>query len=325
MKKFLLLLVAAVLVSGLVLSCAQPSSFEVTLAPGSAPEVDGTKIVATALTNAILVKWAAAQDSSGYYVYRKEVTADGPQDSTLVLRSQGASSTPKGVPYYFDTGIVNGKKYQYGIVSQSYKSGTDVVLRSEIIWQEETEADKFATASVAAVGEVAITAPTYTIGKINSTAAGTVALGTDKDFVEDFLLTIDGLVPGIKYTFIPEWENDNSSTSTTWYSITASYDNNGNPLTYFSYTLGQYSAPDIGTYVDDNNKIILNYKVSSGAQNRGVDTYYQYYGFRVRVSYDLPSGGSGNTILYPSDAGYYIKTPNPTTALVTSSTISVSP
>jgi hypothetical protein len=204
---------------------------------------------------------------------------------------------------------VNGKKYQYGIASTSYKSGSDVVLKSEVVWQE-VENNAFVEAKVSAPGEVAITAPKYTIGKINSVAP----TGTQTDYVENFLLTFEGLEPGITYNFRAEYENDNNATPT-WYTAGTT-----------SYTFGSQSAPGIGTYVDDGNKIVFNWTVPSGADNDASNNAYQYYGFQVTVSYALPNGSSGTVVLYPSDAGYYIKTSSPVAALDTSSsTTSVAP
>jgi hypothetical protein len=280
--------------------------------------------VASALTNAILVKWDAAEDSFGYYVYRKEVNADGPIDSTLVLRSGSTvitTTSPKGVPYYFDTGIAKGKKYQYGIASQSYKNGNDVVAKSEVVWQE-VENNAFVEANVSDPGEVSITAPKYTIVRINSTPAGSNTGVDDKDFAETFLLTFTGLEPGITYGFQVAYENDNSTTPT-WRDPTTGVA--GSYTIPGGYTLGSNSTPSIGTYVDDDNKIIFNTTVLSGANNAGSDNAYQYYGFRVMVTYALPGTTGGNVVLYPSNAGYYIKTPSPTAALETSSTIGVSP
>jgi hypothetical protein len=310
MKKFLLLLVAAVLACGLVLSCTQPSAYDITLQPGSAPAVDGTKIVASALTNAILVKWDAAEDSAGSYVYRKEVNADGPIDATLVLRSGSSvytTTSPKGVPYYFDTGIVNEKKYQYGIASQSYKNASDVVAKSEVVWQE-VENNAFAQAKVIALGEVPITLPTYTVEKINSTPL----TGTQtQDFAETFLLTFENLEPGITYSFTPAYTTDNNTTTPpgpNWTTGTA-----------IPYTFGTTTTE--GTYVDDGNKIVFKTTVTSGGQNGTNANAYQNYSFRVRASYLLPTGSTTtDVVLYPSTAGYYIKTGTPTADLIASTT-----
>jgi hypothetical protein len=297
MKKFLLLLVAAVLVSGLVLSCAQPSSYEVTLAPGSAPEVDGTKITAAALTNAILVKWDSAQDSGGYYVYRKEVD----KDETLVSRTNSVSYTPKGVPYYFDTGIANGKKYQYGIVSYSYKSGTDVVLKSEIIWQSETETNKFVEAKVSAPGEVTVTPPTYKVAAIDNIAE----TSGQSNYAEKWILTFTGLVPGISYSFQVQQESQPSGTTLTE-SHWSTYNGTGNSFTY-NFTNGSNSTVNrIGAFVDNANTIAFSTEVSAPG-NATTDTYKEY-SYRVKATYTLPTTSTtGTVILYPTDEGNYIK------------------
>ncbi|MDR1173880.1 MAG: hypothetical protein LBK83_00240 [Treponema sp.] len=300
MKKFLLLLVAVVLAGGLVLSCAQPSSYEVTLTPGSAPAVEGEKIVAEQLVNAILVKWDAAEDSAGYIVYRKEVGADGPIDATLVQRANPVTTfSPKGVPYYLDTGVKDGVTYQYGIASRSYKTGQDVILVSEVVWQAETDTSKFVKAAIAAEGIVALpaTAPSYAAAKLN---VGLPASG-DADQSEGALLTFSGLVPGYRYTFQPQI----SLTSTPAWS-------NIGPSTSFTYNLSNA----IGAYIDDSG-IVFSEIVSTGADDTHASgsNYYQYYGFRLLVTYDVDSA----TGFYAGS--YVIKQPDAVTGVPSGSVI----
>jgi hypothetical protein len=265
MKKFLLLLVAAVLAGGLVLSCTQPSSFEVTLTPGSAPAVNGEKIVAEQLVNSILVKWDAAEDSAGYTVYRKEVGADGPVDSTLVRRGNGTAS-PKGVPYYLDTGVKDGVTYQYGIVSQSYKSGTDVILISDVVWQSETETSKFAKAAIVAAGLVDLPAtPSYKASPVDTIPPG----AGQTNFYEETLVEFTGLVPGYIYGLRVESCIDTTVGTPVWSSGSS-----------FSYNWS------IGDYVD-NGKVEFAQIVSTGANNSATATTYDKYGYRVTAQIGL--------------------------------------
>jgi hypothetical protein len=301
MKKFLLLLVAVVLAGGLVLSCSQPSSFEVTLTPGSAPEVDGEKIVAEQLVNSILVKWDAAVDSAGYMVYRKEVGADGPIDATLVQRASSVTTfSTKGVPYYQDTGVKDGVTYQYGIVSQSYKSGTDVILRSEVVWQAETETNKFAKAAIIAEGLVKLPAtPTYAASKIDTTPAGTGEI----NFVERTHLTFSGLLPGYTYNFTPQMSTNINAGTPSW-------SGTGGSLTY------TWSLAD---YVDDGS-VLYSEITDTGADNQNTGyTGYNNYGFRVTVSIGL----NNSTGYYGS--GYAIEVPSTTLVPTGSPAVSITP
>jgi hypothetical protein len=288
MKKFLLLLVAVVLAGGLVLSCSQPSSYEVTLTPGSAPSVEGEKIVAEQLVNSILVKWDAAQDSAGYYVYRKEVGADGPIDATLVIGNSGAIITtlsPKGVPYYLDTGVKDGVTYQYGIASQSYKDSGDVVVRSEVVWQAETDTSKFAKAAIIAKGLVKLPAtPTYTASKIDTTPPQT----GETNYVESTYLTFSGLLPGYEYTWTPEFANIANPTAGDWNAT-------GGSLTY---------TWDIGNYVDDGS-VLYSEITDTGASNTSTASAYVNYAFRVRVDIGLNTTDTG---FY--DSSYAIEIPS---------------
>jgi hypothetical protein len=300
MKKFLLLLVAVVLAGGLVLSCAQPSSFEVTLTPGSAPSVEGEKIVAEQVVNSILVKWDAAEDSASYYVYRKEVGADGPIDATLVLRASNSTTlSPKGVPYYQDTAVKDGVTYQYGIASQSYKDGGDVVVKSEVVWQAETETSKFAKATVIAKGLVKLPAtPTYTASKIDTQAATTA---NPNNYVEQTYLTFSGLLPGYTYNWIPQFATDANLPNPGWA--------NTGSLTY---------TWDIGNYVDDGS-VLYSEITNTGASNSNSSTTYTNYGYRVQVTIGL----NNNTGYYGSE--YAIKVPSTTLIATASTAVSVTP
>jgi hypothetical protein len=303
MKKFLLLLVAVVLAGGLVLSCSQPSSYEVTLTPGSAPAVEGEKIVAEQLVNSILVKWDAAEDSSGYFVYRKEVGADGPIDSTLILAPNNVTTSPKGVPYYFDTAVKDGVTYQYGVVSQSYKSGSgasDVILRSEVVWQAETETSKFAKAAIAAEGLIALPAtPSYTASKIDTTPAGTGEI----NYVEGTHLTFSGLLPGYTYTLTPQVSYNTNAGTPTWTPI-------GGTLGY---------AWNLGDYVDDGSILFSEITSTAASNQTSPFTGYDNYGFRVAVSIGL-QGGAG---YYGS--GYAIAVPSPGLIATASTAVSITP
>jgi hypothetical protein len=147
MKQFLLLLAAVVLACGLVISCAQPSSFDITLKAGDAPEVIGESIKYVALQGANLVRWDGSDEHADYIIYRKTLDTDGnPVDSSILQLASSASQTLSlKLWYYLDNGIKAGEKYQYGIVAQGYKAGTDVLSYSGIVWQE---GEGYATAAI---------------------------------------------------------------------------------------------------------------------------------------------------------------------------------
>jgi hypothetical protein len=149
MKKTLLLLVAAVLALGLVISCAQPSSFEVTLKPAGAESIDPTTIKVEQFHGFNLVTWTGINESGGYIIYRREIKDSEPVESTFKAVSGSidspsvTASTVKKIPYYGDSGIADGVIYQYGIASVSHRSTSNAPAASDIAWQEETDTVKF--------------------------------------------------------------------------------------------------------------------------------------------------------------------------------------
>jgi hypothetical protein len=204
MKKFLLLLVAVVLAGGLVLSCAQPSSFEVTLAPGSAEAVSTEAIKYDVLPGYNLVQWDGANDGSSYQIYRKTVDADNnPVDASILYLGSGYQTATLQLWFYADQAVKDGEKYQYGIVTVSYKdSGNDVVVKSEISWQAETDAVKYAAANKPAPGtkyQVPATPPTVTITPINSSTPGVAIPAGQADTADRILITVSGLDLNYKY------------------------------------------------------------------------------------------------------------------------------
>jgi hypothetical protein len=256
--------------------------------------------------NGILVKWDAAEDSAGYGVYRKEVGADGPIDSTLaLLTASGASTSTKKVPYYFDDAVKDGVTYQYGVLSTSYKEGSDVVLKSEVVWQTETDTSKFAKAAIAAEGLIKLPAtPTYAASKIDTEAAGASGSGKELNFVEKTHLTFSGLLPGYTYTFTPQYATDTNATNPTWTDIV------GSGLSY-TWSLADYV---------DNGSILYSEITDTGASNQATGyTSYNNYGVRVTVSIGLQSGAG----YYGSE--YAIEVPSTTLVATGSPAVSITP
>jgi hypothetical protein len=217
MKKFLLLLVAAVLAGGLILGCAQPSSFEVTLKAGSAEGVASDSIKVEPFDGFNLITWKGTSDTSAYYtVYRKSIINDEIDEGTIVkspstLSSYGSGVSPiKGIAYRTDTDIVAGAKYVYGVVSYGYKDNSsayndtsgDVALGeisyiSDIVWQAEPEGGYAAAKKPVPGTELPKVAdPTATFVRVNTVKNGA---GSKTDVTEKIVITLSGLVPGYKY------------------------------------------------------------------------------------------------------------------------------
>jgi hypothetical protein len=325
MKKTLLLLVAAVLAVGLVISCAQPATnLTVTLKPDSAEAVaDASTIVSRAIVNSVLVTWPPAVDSVSYVVFRREVNDDGPIESTFnqvnsTLALVG-TSTIKKIPYFLDNNVENGVKYQYGIATQNYKNDSSNTgfypYYSDIVWQEETDASKFVTAKVAAKGLVDIpTAPTYTIAKIDSTAA---VAPNPTNYVENFFVTFSGLVPGYTYALTAQACLDANATTPTWQTTLS-------PGGANSGTVGQPSFTfTIANYVDNDYSVEYSTIITSGAVNQAAsDTSYTNYGYRITATYALPASSS---TLPGWAAGDYVIKGHTAVVLTTSTPGSVAP
>jgi hypothetical protein len=249
MKKTLPLLVAAVLAVGLVISCSQPSSFEVTLTPGSAESVSTEAIKYSALAGGNLVSWDGANDGSSYQVYRKTVDADNnPVDSSILSLGNGTQTNNLSLWYYLDTAVKNGEKYQYGIVTVGYKDAANggVVVRSEIAWQAETDTNKYAAANVPVVGSKfsVPSFPEVKIDMINSVIPGTTGL---EDFADKMLVTISNLDPFYSYALSREYSNDGTEL------------NYGSSNTLVSDIWGSSQADRLSNYLENGTTIQKQY------------------------------------------------------------------
>jgi hypothetical protein len=279
MKKTLLLLVAAVLALGLVISCAQPSSFEVTLTPGSAEAVSTESIKYDVLPGYNLVQWDGANDGSGYGIYRKTVDADNnPVDASILALNNGSQTNTLKLWYYQDTAVKDGEKYQYGIVTTSYKdSGNDVVVKSEIAWQAETETSKYAAANVPAKGtkySLPATLPEATITLVNTSIPGTSGW---LDVADQAVLTISKL--DLNYTYKLGIQTSTSS-GTPETSYTGGFTlNSGNDI------WGGNAAARISNYLENGTTIILS-GITTGYADTTTLTAYDTYAKRLVVQID---------------------------------------
>jgi hypothetical protein len=221
MKKFLLLLVAAVLACGLVLSCSQPSAYDITLKAGSAEGVAPDSIKVEALNGSNLITWKSPSDTSGnsgYTVYRKTIIDGEIDEGTITQLSGSAAVTPiKAIAWVQDNNIETDIQYVYGVVSRSYKdggtSGSDVQYVSEIVWQDEPEGG-YVKAKKTAAGTAVLEAPpvTATIARGNTRTTTTTGYTEVKDTV---VITVTGLVPDYTYKFGIAWINQSTPNNTT--------------------------------------------------------------------------------------------------------------
>jgi hypothetical protein len=220
MKKFLLLLVAAVLVSGLVLSCAQPAtSLEVTLKAGSAENVGSDSITVEPINGYNLITWKGTADASAKYtLYRKSII-DGEIDEGTIVTPSGIGSgvTPiKGIAYATDTQIVADAQYVYGVVSYGYKNNSqagggntaspgEVMYVSDIVWQDEPEGG-YVKAKKPAAGTELPAAPAVTATAVRVNTSKPSTSGTT-DVADEIVITLKGLTPGYTYTLGIPWTN----------------------------------------------------------------------------------------------------------------------
>jgi hypothetical protein len=179
----------------------------VTLTPGSAEAVSTESIKYDVLPGYNLVQWDGANDGSQYVVYRKTVNADNePVDASILYLGGGQQTRNLRLWFYTDWAVKDGEKYQYGIVTVSYKdSGNDVVVKSEIAWQAETETSTYAAAKVPAKGtkyQLPATLPTVTITPINSSTPGVPLSVGYVDTADQILITVSGLDLNYKYNLL---------------------------------------------------------------------------------------------------------------------------
>jgi hypothetical protein len=291
---------------GLVISCAQPSSFEVTLTPGSAEPVSTESIKYDVLPGYNLVQWDGANDGAGYMVYRKTVDADNnPVDSSILSLGVGLQTTTLKLWYYQDVAVKDGEKYQYGIVTVGYKdsasssggglSGGDVVVKSEIAWQAETDTVKYAAANVPAKGtkySLPATLPEATITLVNTTIPGTSG---GVDVAEGAVFTISKL--DLNYVYKIEIQTSASS---------------GTPETSYGYPTfsgndiwGNNPAARISNYLENGTTIILT--TATGYTDNPVPSYWDATAKRLVVQ------------ITPADTNGFIEVTGPAATEVLSS------
>jgi hypothetical protein len=209
MKKFLLLLVAVVLAGGLVLSCSQPSSYDITLKAGSAEGVAPDSIKVEAINGYNLITWQNTPDTGNTYtVYRKTIIDGEIDEGTIIANIGSPTVTPiKGIAWAQDTNIVADAQYVYGVVSRGYKdnTSTDVQYVSEIVWQNEPEGG-YVTAKKPAAGTELPVAPAVTATAVRANSSKNSTTG-QADVSDGIVFTVKGLVPGYSYTFGIVWRN----------------------------------------------------------------------------------------------------------------------
>jgi hypothetical protein len=265
MKKFLLLLVAAVLAGGLVLSCSQPSSFEVTLTPGSAESVSTEAIKYDVAPGYNLVRWDGANDGYSYYVYRKTVDADNnPVDASILSLGNGSQTDNLKLWYYQDSAVKNGEKYQYGIVTVGYKDAANggVVVKSEIAWQAETDTNKYAAANVPATGtkyQLPATLPEVKITAVNANNPNDT---TQYDAAEELVLEISKLDLNYNYGLVINYSTTSGNAETTYTQIQSVVNN----------IWAANSTSKISNYLENGTTIII--KTSNYYNDGGSLTKY---------------------------------------------------
>jgi hypothetical protein len=139
------------------------------------------------------------------------VDADNnPVDASILKLGDGQQTKNLKLWYYLDKAVKNGEKYQYGIVTTGYKNANDVVVKSEIAWQDETDTNKYAAANKPAVGsKFSVPAfPEVKIDLINSVTPGISLPAGSEDVADKMLVTISGLDPFYKYTLYRQYSND---------------------------------------------------------------------------------------------------------------------
>jgi hypothetical protein len=307
MKKTLLLFVAAVLALGLVISCAQPSSYEVTLKAGGGESIDPATIKAEQFHGFNLVTWTGINESRGYVIYRREIKESEPVDSTFKAVSgtidnpSDSTSTVKKIPYYTDTGIADGVTYQYGIASVSHRSTYYTPAVSEIAWQEETDASKFVVGHKKLVNTpIAMPTPLPTVAVTQYNTASPASDSSNKNYKDAVQIDITaGLNMNYNYDIGYQYVTTASPDEDDWsiiYSLISSsqissvnnYLDYGNVLSFSTYSGGStplsvgFSDNPDGTYTnrkvrfvvtvtaaDDNEYIIV--------QNNPVDSSHNPY------------------------------------------------
>jgi hypothetical protein len=200
MKKFLLLLVAVVLAGGLVLSCSQPSSYEITLKAGSAEGVAPDSIKVEAINGSNLITWKGTSDTKeDYTVYRKTIIDGEIDEGTIKVIATSANVTPiKGIAYASDSNIDADIQYVYGVVSKGFKEGSaDAVTISDLVWQNEPEGGYVKAKKPAAGTELpAAPAVTATIVRVNAEKPGASGM---TDVADQAVITLKGITPGYTY------------------------------------------------------------------------------------------------------------------------------
>jgi hypothetical protein len=289
MKKFLLLLVAAVLACGLVLSCSQPSSFEVTLKPAGADSIDPATIKVEQFHGSNLVTWTGINESGGYIIYRREIKDSEPVESTFkavsgsIDQPSTSASTVKKIPYYSDTGIADGVTYQYGIASVSHRSTYNAPAASDIAWQEETDTVKFVVGYRKLVNTpIAMPATLPTLKATQFNTASPASDSTDKNYKDAVQLDISGLDGNYNYAVGYQFINIGSPDEDDWGVITTlvtanrirtvdNYLDYGYVLSFSTDALGTtplsigFSDNPDGTYT--NRKVRFVVTVTAGADN----------------------------------------------------------
>jgi hypothetical protein len=332
MKKFLLLLVAVVLAGGLVLSCSQPSSYEITLKAGSAEGVAPDSIKVEAINGYNLITWKSPSDTKNdYTVYRKTVIDGEIDEGTIKVVTNWTDITPiKAIAYAQDWSIDADAKYVYGIVSRGFKEGSaDAVAISDLVWQNEPEGG-YVTAKKTAAGTRVDAAPPVTATAVR----GDRSTNTTTDVVDikdTIVITVKGLKPGYSYQFGIAWINRSSPNAATaataptdaerggwawdatWYTppngdgyyvsgagqANADYDRGWAPIN------GGYNVFSIADYLDYGDTIelpetTLQYSPSSSS----VSNFYDYYSTSANRHY-LDSWSGRLYVQYGTDHGTY--------------------
>jgi hypothetical protein len=334
MKKFLLLLVAVVLAGGLVLSCAQPSSYEITLKAGSAEGVAPDSIKVEAINGYNLITWKGTSDTKeDYTVYRKTVIDGEIDEETIKVVTTWTEITPiKAIAYTQDWNIEADARYVYGIVSRGFKEGSaDAVAISDLVWQNEPEGG-YVTAKKTAAGTRVAAAPAVTATAVRGDRSTTTT--TDVvDIKDTIVITVKGLKPDYSYQFGIAWINRSSPNAVSAVTPTEAQRGGwavdavwvppaGNDDGYYRSGAGQanadydrgwapinggYNVFSIADYLDYGDTIelpemTLQYSYGSGSTN--VSGFYDYYSTSVS-RHELDSWSGRLYVQYGTNYGTY--------------------